>query len=206
MKPWGEQVDELVDAGKYAEALALLDTIDAALLPDKVPNHQIAYDTLLMLASLKDRRTSLTKALDAVSQFRTGDFDRALDSFVQLNINPAKVVSLYPESISGRLSVPRDQWIQMFGGPPPKAPREVTSSSPSSSSSEHGGDVEEPAQSGQIVAPTGKASKLKNPLDGIWPSGFKDSDTASITSKKEKPKKGPYVVVPMTFYLSRLHR
>jgi hypothetical protein len=41
MKPWGEQVDELVDAGKYAEALALLDTIDAALLPDKVPNQYL---------------------------------------------------------------------------------------------------------------------------------------------------------------------
>jgi len=158
-----------------------------------------------MLASLKDRRTSLTKALDSVSQFCTGDFDRALDLFVQLNINPAKVVSLYPESISGRLSVPRDQWIQMFGGPPPKASREATSSSPSSSSSEHGGNVEEPAQSGQIVAPTGKAGKLKNPLDGIWPSGFKDSDTASM-SKKEKPRKGSHVVVPITYYLSRLHR
>ena len=191
MKPWGEQVDELIDAGKYAEALALLDTIDAALLPDKVPTHQTAYNTLLMLASLKDKRTSLTKALDAVSQFRTGDFDRALDSFVQLNINPAKVISLYPESISGRLFVPRDQWIQMFGGPTPKAPREAISSSSSSGSSEHGGDVEEPAPSGQIVASTGKMGKLKNPLDMIRPSGLKDSDTASITSKKEKPRKGP---------------
>lgn len=37
MKPWGEQVDELIDAGKYAEALTLLDIIDVALLPDKVP-------------------------------------------------------------------------------------------------------------------------------------------------------------------------
>jgi hypothetical protein len=36
MKSWGEQVDELIDAGKYAEALAFLDNIDAVLLPDKV--------------------------------------------------------------------------------------------------------------------------------------------------------------------------
>ncbi|KAH9998803.1 hypothetical protein BJV74DRAFT_883060 [Russula compacta] len=170
MKPWGEQVDELIHAGKYAEALALLNTIDASLLSDK------------------DKRTSLSKALDAVSQFRAGEFDRALDSFVKLNINPAKVVSLYPESISGRLSVPRDQWIQMFGGPTPAAPREAVSSS-SSSSSEHGGDVEEPTLSGQIVASTvAKMSKLKSPLDAIRPSGFKDSETASITSKKDKPR------------------
>jgi hypothetical protein len=206
MRPWGEQVDELIDAGKYAEALALLDIIDPALLPDKVRTHQIAHDPLPMLASLKDRRISLTKALDAVSQFRAGEFDGALDSFVKLNINPAKVISLYPESISGRLSVPRNQWTQMFGGPTPKAPRETTTSS-SSSSSEHGGDVEEPVPPGHIAASTGKVGKLKNPFDGIWPAGFKDSDTASITSKKkEKPRKGPHIVVSATFYLSRLRR
>jgi hypothetical protein len=203
MKPWGEQVDELIDAGKYAGALALLDIIDAALLPDKVHTHKSSHDSLLMLASLKDRRTSLTKALDAVSQFRTGEFDPALDLFVTLNINPAKVISLYPQSISGRLSVPHEQWIQMFGGPTPKAPREATSSS--SSSSEHGGDIEEPALSGQTVALAGKVGKLKTPHDGI-PPGLKDSDTASITSKKVKPRKGPHIVDPMTFCLSRLRR
>lgn len=42
MKPWGEQTDELIDAGKYAEALSLLDIIDVALLPDKVHIHQSA--------------------------------------------------------------------------------------------------------------------------------------------------------------------
>jgi hypothetical protein len=194
MKPWGEQADELIDAGKYAEALALLDIIDVALLPDKVHAHQSAHDSLLMLGSLKDKRTSLTKALDAASQFRAGEFDRALDLFVELNINPAKVISLYPESISGRLSVPRDQWIQMFGGPAPKAAREAISSS-SSSSSEHGGGVEEPT--GQTVGSTGKVSKPKNPLEEIRASGLKDSDTASITStgKKETPRKGPHIAV-----------
>lgn len=36
MKPWAEQIDELVLAGRYAGALALLDTIEEAVLPDKV--------------------------------------------------------------------------------------------------------------------------------------------------------------------------
>jgi Vam6/Vps39-like protein vacuolar protein sorting-associated protein 39 len=36
IKSWGDQVDELIHAEKYAEALALLNIIDAALLPDKV--------------------------------------------------------------------------------------------------------------------------------------------------------------------------
>jgi hypothetical protein len=205
MKPWGEQVDELIDAGKYAEALALLDIIDVALLPDKVHTHERAHGSLLILASLKDKRTSLTKALDGVSKFRAGEFDRALDLFVKLNINPAKVISLYPESISGRLSVPHDQWIQMFGGPTPKAAREAISSS-SSSSSEHGGDVEEPA--GHTVGSTGKVGKPKNPLEEIRASGFKDSDAASITStgKKEKPRKGPHIILSYDVYLTRLRR
>lgn len=40
MKPWPEQVDEQVEAGSYADALALLESIDRALLPDKVCTSQ----------------------------------------------------------------------------------------------------------------------------------------------------------------------
>jgi hypothetical protein len=36
MQPWGEQIDELVELGSYSEALALLDTVDKVMLPDKV--------------------------------------------------------------------------------------------------------------------------------------------------------------------------
>ena len=36
MRPWNEQIDELVQAGAYSDALALLDLIDTASLPDKV--------------------------------------------------------------------------------------------------------------------------------------------------------------------------
>ena len=36
MKSWGEQVDELVGAELYLDALALLETIDPTILPDKV--------------------------------------------------------------------------------------------------------------------------------------------------------------------------
>lgn len=36
MKPWADQIDELVIEERYADALALIDTLDATLLPDKV--------------------------------------------------------------------------------------------------------------------------------------------------------------------------
>lgn len=52
-----------------------------------------------------------------MSQFRLGKFDDAINSFIELDLNPAKVVALYPERIAGRLSVPPDDWISLFGGP-----------------------------------------------------------------------------------------
>ena len=36
MKSWGDQIDELVVAGSYLDALSLLDTLDVAVFPDKV--------------------------------------------------------------------------------------------------------------------------------------------------------------------------
>ena len=36
MKSWGDQIDELVIAGSYLDALSLLDTLDVAVVPDKV--------------------------------------------------------------------------------------------------------------------------------------------------------------------------
>lgn len=36
MKSWSTQLDELVEVGSYADAIALLATLDQAVLPDKV--------------------------------------------------------------------------------------------------------------------------------------------------------------------------
>jgi hypothetical protein len=36
MRSWGDQIDELVQRCLYSDALSLLDTVDKALLPDKV--------------------------------------------------------------------------------------------------------------------------------------------------------------------------
>lgn len=52
----------------------------------------------------------------------------SIKTFIDLDINPAKVVALYPESIAGRLAVPRTKWIELFGGKSrddPSAPAEV---------------------------------------------------------------------------------
>jgi hypothetical protein len=54
-----------------------------------------------------------------VSQFRAANFDEAINTFIDLDFNPAKVVALYSEPVSGRLAVPPDAWITLYGGPTP---------------------------------------------------------------------------------------
>jgi hypothetical protein len=41
-----------------------------------------------------------------------------MDSFMSLDVTPARVVALYPENtVSGRLHLPQDRWVKAFGGP-----------------------------------------------------------------------------------------
>ena len=60
--------------------------------------------------------------MNAVAQFRDSKFDAAIDTFIELDFNPAKVVALYPDAVAGRLSVPQDGWIPLYGGPAPIDP------------------------------------------------------------------------------------
>ncbi|KAL0955078.1 hypothetical protein HGRIS_003995 [Hohenbuehelia grisea] len=183
MRPWAEQVDELVQAGRYNDALMLLDTIETTLLPDK------------------EKRRVLVRALNAVAQFRDAKFKEALATFRELDINPAKVVALYPEEVSGRLGVTPDGWVPLFGGPPPP-PVEVTSSSASVHSGIGKDKAESTPEEGEppqhergatdifdALAPSRSGTlrgKLKTGLGALIPSGGKDDDTASITSKKKR--------------------
>ncbi|TRM64266.1 hypothetical protein BD626DRAFT_556986 [Schizophyllum amplum] len=109
MKTWVQQLDELMQAGEYGNALALLETLDEGVLPDK------------------DQRRTLIKALNAVSQLRAGQYDDAIVAFLSLDVNPAKVIAMYPPSISGRLAVPQEEWISLFGGPDGSAGGETKS-------------------------------------------------------------------------------
>ncbi|KAG6849265.1 hypothetical protein H0H93_009921 [Arthromyces matolae] len=146
MKSWAEQIDELVQTGQYADALALLETVDEALLPDK-----------------EIRRTKI-RALNAVSDFRVAKFDAAIDTFIDLDFNPAKVVALYPEQVAGRLSVPQDEWIHLYGGPKP-----ITADDNSmKSTSENADKTEDDAktESQETPAAAGLLDSLANPVTG----------------------------------------
>lgn len=61
-------------------------------------------------------RLPYLKTLAAVSEFSFGHYQTAMEQFLVYNINPALVISLYPaETIAGRLHMPRDQWMELFG-------------------------------------------------------------------------------------------
>jgi hypothetical protein len=51
-----------------------------------------------------------------VALFAQGEYDAAINIFINLDINPAKVVALYPEEIAGRLAIPESGWIELHGG------------------------------------------------------------------------------------------
>jgi hypothetical protein len=58
------------------------------------------------------------RRLSALAIFAKEKWEPAIEEFISLDIAPAKVVSLYPtETISGRLHVNQDGWVEMFGGP-----------------------------------------------------------------------------------------
>lgn len=149
--------------------------------------------------------------MNAVSQFREGKFDDAIDTFIDLDFNPAKVVALYPESVSGRLSVPKDQWIHLYGGPSLDTPSPSVEDDQRSVGS-HGGSgkkegEEEKADKSSleggaagsvkssvadildsVAGPSLKDRFQKSALGMLVPGqGHKDDDTASIASKRKVP-------------------
>ncbi|KZT73130.1 hypothetical protein DAEQUDRAFT_722252 [Daedalea quercina L-15889] len=174
MKPWSEQIDELVQAGSYADALALLDILDVAALPDK------------------EQRWKVVRALHAVSEFKAERFDRAMDTFINLDINPAKVLALYPPNIAGRLSVPREEWVPLFGGP---VPARLESKTPSVDEKHDETEVQEqqrpPSPRGSIRA---SISGLRTGLESIVssPAKSRDDDTASVIGRPRGPPKDAF--------------
>lgn len=142
----------------------------------------------------QEERLRLVRALNAVSEFRAGHFKNAITSFIDLNINPAKVVALYPESISGRLAVPREDWIPLFGGPR-KESKSDTGSIPEHPTQEPG--VETAPSSSSLTqqprppSPEGSVRDIvKTGLDAIVSAVKNEDETSSLGSRKKPPPKG----------------
>lgn len=53
--------------------------------------------------------------MHAVALLAQREAEQAINIFLDLDVNPAKVVALYPVEVSGRLSRPQSTWIELFG-------------------------------------------------------------------------------------------
>ncbi|KAI7874387.1 hypothetical protein K492DRAFT_137936 [Lichtheimia hyalospora FSU 10163] len=80
------QIDQLVEMQEYREAISLLEQIDAVLVENK------------------EEKLKSIQTLYAHDLFRRGQYDTALATFQELDTDPADVISLYPEMISGSLA------------------------------------------------------------------------------------------------------
>ncbi|KZP00495.1 hypothetical protein CALVIDRAFT_552763 [Calocera viscosa TUFC12733] len=96
MESWTQKFDELIEAYAYEKALALLDEVPAG--PEQESSRRLA------------------QSLRAVQLFSETKFNQATNLFLELETTPALVLALYPEEISGRLSVHQKDWIRLFGG------------------------------------------------------------------------------------------
>lgn len=162
-----DQLYDLMMEGRFSEASSLLEGLTT------VDN--------------RDERKFTLRRLQALANFASQKWDEALDEFIALDINPAQVVALYPEStLSGSLHEPYDNWITLFGGPEggrmlPTAEAEKTKEK------EHGSVLKSLAHLG-LGNKTGSsnASDLKSDTSSIR------SERATLSSDDE-PVESPFI-------------
>lgn len=138
----------------------------------------------------QDERRTRIQAVNAVSQFRAGQYDDAINVFLELDLNPAKVVALYPERVAGRLAVPQTEWIQLFGGPAAPAPKPEDATSTKSNDTSKEGSKEKLIE--RSPSPAGSIRlRTKTAFGSLLPSLTKDDDAVSISGRKRtKPPMG----------------
>ncbi|CDZ96570.1 Vacuolar assembly/sorting proteins VPS39/VAM6/VPS3 [Phaffia rhodozyma] len=108
MKKMGDVLDDMLNEGLYEESLKILEGVDERSLHNK-NSRRIRLETLCALETFR-QNSSLPLSTPSPAQM-------AIETFLRLDINPAKVIALFPEIISGRLATPEDQWVELFGGP-----------------------------------------------------------------------------------------
>jgi Vam6/Vps39-like protein vacuolar protein sorting-associated protein 39 len=196
MKPWNVQVDELVKEGAYEEALGLVgeigigeEDVDVNIHVQSTPPTSAADESAPKDISVSAPKVSLRKhlqTLSALSQFKAGNFDAAIDKFIELDVNPAKVLALYPSSVSGRLTVAREKWVGLFGGPEtettqgPGGMEAESPAAPAQTQDATSGGAETPAVP---ASPSSLKSQNVNPKESKFvPPDFLDSLTSSTSA------------------------
>lgn len=121
MKNWQVQIEELSEKGSWEEGIRLLRGAgngggDLSVCPfSLLPLRSNEYVTNFLYFSQPSLHKKLA-TLHSLTLFNSNLYDLAIDAFISLNLCPAKVISLYPEKISGKLLVESSAQEELFGG------------------------------------------------------------------------------------------
>lgn len=146
---------------------------------------------------VQEKRRKQIRLLNALSQFKASKYDAAIDVFTELDLNPAKVIALYPDSVSGRLVVPSNKWISLFGGPQRVSPLPEQEGDTSDSESSEKGEIKgklarSPGPRGEAAVEAPNADKSQTglstipglPVSSSAKARLQQSDAASITGQR----------------------
>jgi len=124
--------------------------------------------------------------------FSRGQYDEAVNIFLELETNPAKVVALYPEAVSGRLYVPGNEWISLFGG------KKIPLSRASGSVDSHSADASETAATHAVTSGGDTATDDAN-VNASEPDALHASAAEAATAPSEMSAAGDVAANPGTF-------
>lgn len=91
--------------------------------------------------------------------------------------------------MSGRLSVPEEEWIHLFGGPVPEVKVDTSPKEDSGESKVPEGEPEQtdPTQPARPPSPEGSVrGLLKSGLDSILPSAKKEEEVETVSMKAKR--------------------
>ncbi|CDS07231.1 hypothetical protein LRAMOSA01180 [Lichtheimia ramosa] len=161
------QIEQLVEMQEYREAISLLEQIDAVLVDNKEEK-------------LKSIRT-----LYAHDLFRRGQYDTALATFQELDTDPADVICLYPEMISGSLARSTHQG---------QDDEEVASNSARKKKTEELGEEHQSSRPASVISARSKTSNTIKQSEPVSLTGLNLHDAVSylirfLTEKRTRLSK-----------------
>ncbi|KAM3076154.1 Vacuolar morphogenesis protein 6 [Clarireedia jacksonii] len=175
------QIDELVEKGRYDEALSILNMLEDALLHNKA-------ERVKQVESLKAKLYFDQQIQKAQTLFDQRKYLKAIEIFVDIQAPPEQVIKLYPRAIAGDLSL-----VEERNGDSQTDNEEVNggSNSDSDSKAEEVGSPK-PALVNKLISKHQKSTSDTASIRSFMRNESPDNDNASIKApvNEDKPLEG----------------
>ncbi|CAO1616824.1 unnamed protein product [Jaminaea pallidilutea] len=113
-RPWRTRLGEMLRAHKWSEAVEL---VKSSVVDESDEGSETKTRLLVPLLALVSLQTYLNACVATDRKRAQAGFEAAVDSWIEQDINPAKVLSIFPESIAGHgLPKEPDDWLNVWGG------------------------------------------------------------------------------------------